>query len=90
MDLHRYWIEFDFAGYPRRPLGLGLGCGVTASDPQTALGLVRERVFEGADLPKLSRVDEDIDVSRLDAAHVRSNMGNPAVRGIWFPLGYAE
>lgn len=88
MDMHRYWVEFDFVGHRRGPAGTALGCGVTAVDQAAALKLLEEVVFEG-DLPPISVLREDVAVDTLDARHVRPNMGNPAAAGIWFPLGYS-
>jgi len=87
MSLRRYWIEFDLTNYPRRPLGGSRGCEMTTHSRADALDLIRKQVFNGQ-LPTVSHLVEDVDVSQLDAGHVRPNMGNPAVSGIWFPLGY--
>ncbi|WP_156338476.1 hypothetical protein [Chondromyces crocatus] len=70
------------------PPGIRMGCGVTASSVEEATALVQERVFGGKPLPQLREVVTDVDVSALDPSHVRVNMGNPVLRGIWFPLGY--
>jgi hypothetical protein len=85
--MHRYWIEFDLREVERRPPGVGLGCGVTAEDAASARELVQHRVF-GGELPHITKMVPDVDVSTLDAGHVLPNMGNPARRGIWFPIGY--
>jgi hypothetical protein len=66
-----------------------MGCGVTAHDYDDALALLRETVFGGAELPKVAAVAEDVDISTLDVRHVRPNMGNPTMRGVWFPMGYS-
>jgi hypothetical protein len=87
-QLTRYWIEFDFAEGYEPPVGTRLGIGVTAFDRDDALGLVGERVFSAHEVPPVSRVREDVDVSTLDQAHVIPNMAPPNSRGIWFPLGY--
>jgi hypothetical protein len=31
----------------------------------------------------------DVSLESLDSNHVRPNMADPALRGVWFPLGYA-
>jgi hypothetical protein len=85
--MHRYWIEFDFTRRAERPAGTALGCGVTAEDRRAALALLERRLFDGS-LPPVSRLVEDVAVDDLESRHVRPNMGNPAVRGIWFPVGY--
>lgn len=86
--LHRYWFEFALDDLERLPPGVRLGCGVTAFDIDDAAALIRERVFGGATPAPIVRCVPDVDVSTLDEGHVRSNMGNPAARGIWFPCGY--
>ncbi len=81
--LHRYWLKFA------RHSRLGpLGCGVTAFTLADALGLVRQYVFEGGELPTLLTVVEDVDIKTLDAGHVIPNMEEPVSRGIWFPMGF--
>lgn len=90
MRLRRYWITFDFTSEDRPPPGTLIGCGVTAADLDDALGIVRNRVFQRAELPRVTEVREDVDVSTLDAGHVLPNMGVPSTRGVWFPLGYNE
>ena len=97
--LHRYWIEFDEpADVPagRRRFG------VTAFDIEDAMRLLRAEVEaeeasrrrarpgargSGVRMPaEPSRVVEDVDVTTLDAGHVRPNpMHPPSERGVWFP-----
>jgi hypothetical protein len=86
--LRRYWFEFDFPSSARRPIGLQHGCGVTALDLEDAMDLVKGKIFKSADIPRPNRTIEDVDISSLDLKHVRPNMGNPLLRGVWFPLGY--
>jgi len=84
--LHRYWFRFDVssaeAGVTRRS---PLGWGVTAVDRRDAEELLRMTVFDGGELPEAAAVVEDVDVCDLDSGHVRPNMGDPSIRGIWFP-----
>lgn len=47
--------------------------------------LLRDAVFDGGPLPPIERVVEDVDLSQLDAAHVLPNVGDPTLRGVWFP-----
>jgi hypothetical protein len=87
--LRRFWFEFSPSD---RLTCLNMGCGVTAFDYDDALYLLKNRVLESQlldleDLPIVSRVVEDVDVSQLDAAHVLPNMGLVTERGVWFPLG---
>jgi hypothetical protein len=86
--LHRFWFEFAVDRPQDLPPGARMGCGVTSPTVEEATALVRERVFGGMDLPPIRRVVSDIDISTLDPGHVRPNMGNPVVRGVWFPPGY--
>jgi len=88
MPLHRFWVRFDDLP-PDVPPVLQLGCGVTAADEADCMALIRSAVFDGRKLPPIISIVCDLDVRTLDDRHVRPNMGNPAVRGIWFPLGYA-
>jgi hypothetical protein len=85
--LTRYWFEFDFAEEERHPV-LQLGVGVTAFDYEDAVSLVRDRVFDGAELLRIQQVTENVDVSTLDPGHVLPNMAPPDSRGIWFPMGF--
>lgn len=71
------------------PTALNLGCGVTAYDYNDALALLREKVFKGGVVPRILEFKEDVDISLLEQKHVRPNMENPTIRGIWFPMGYA-
>jgi hypothetical protein len=80
---HRYWFQFTQTTVPSI---LNLGCGITAFDRNDA-----ERIFHDDVTPLYGRreiiaIVEDIDVSVLDNAHVRPNMGDPSARGVWFPM----
>ncbi len=88
MMLRRFWFEFAADSAESLPPGVRMGCGVSAATLEDARAMVKQRVFGGAELPPLRAVVCDIDVSTLDPGHVRPNMGNPAVVGVWFPLGY--
>lgn len=82
--LRRLWFEF---GGPREglPPGTWIGCGVTGVDREDAERLLSEGPFGGAELPAIERIVEDVDVSQLDTGHVLPNMGDPTLRGVWFP-----
>jgi hypothetical protein len=84
--VRRFWFEFEPAA--DLPMGLAYGCGVTAYSYDEARELLLERLFAGRTMPEPSQIVEDADVSALDRDHVIPNMGDPAIRGIWFPLGY--
>ncbi len=88
MILRRYWIKFDLRLEDPHPLGTLPGCGVTAYNYEDALQLIQARVFKNADLPPVSQVIEDVDISTLDPNHVLPNMAVPVRRGVWFPMGY--
>ncbi|MCP3097663.1 hypothetical protein LZ198_02100 [Myxococcus sp. K15C18031901] len=82
----RFWFEFESGD--ALPVGTRLGCGVSARDAEDAMVLLRERVFQGSDLPRVLRLVEDVDVSTLDAGHVLPNLGDVRERGVWFPRGH--
>lgn len=83
--LRRFWFEFEPAS--SQDARLTPWCGVTAFNLDDARSLVETLLFP-AGLPKVLRLVEDVDVSTLDADHVRRNMAPPNLRGIWYPLGY--
>jgi len=85
--LRRYWFEFEPLS---KPSPLNLGCGVTAYSYEDAVALMGELVFNQPPFsedppPKIVRVLEDVDVSKLDQGHVIPNMGLVVDRGVWFP-----
>lgn len=84
--LRRFWFNFKDVA-PFSPLWLG--CGVTSYDHSDALQLLARTVLAEYPQLKVDTVIEDVDIRTLDAGHVLPNMGVPAVRGVWFPLGYA-
>jgi hypothetical protein len=84
--LHRFWFRFE-GDASDLPPGSALGCGVTAVDRRDAEEVVRAEVFDGAALPAVREVIADVDVRELDQGHVVPNMGDPSVRGVWFPRG---
>lgn len=86
--LKKFWFKFDISAFDNYPLGVSLGCGVTAFDYEDALMLLRGKVFKRGSLPPIQNVQEDIDISTLDANHILPNMNVPNRRGVWFPQGY--
>jgi hypothetical protein len=79
--LHRFWVRFDDG----RP-SLGLGMGVTGVDRADAESLLAASIFlSGQPLPTIREVIEDVDVRDSDQSHVVPNMGDPSIRGVWFP-----
>jgi hypothetical protein len=85
--LRRYWFEFDLSNSGGAGANWEQGCGVTAFDDADATDLLKDRVFNGCDLPPIRNVIEDVDVSTLDDKYVRPNMDIPVFRGVWFPMG---
>lgn len=86
--MRRYWFEFDLTIDDDAPSGVIIGCGVTAENTTEAKLLLKDKVFKDSDFPTIVNLIEDVDISTLDAGHVLPNMGNPIVKGIWFPIGY--
>ena len=82
MELHRYWFKFDLTMQDPHPLGILLGCGLTAWQVEDARRLLSERVFGAQRLPKVVSVLEDVDIASLDQRHVLPNMGDPSRRGV--------
>ena len=83
-QLHRYWFEFE-PGENTRRVGAGLGVGATGVDRDDAERLVGELLFGGDVVPAVVAVVEEVDVRTLDEGHVQPNMGDPTVRGVWYP-----
>ena len=84
--MRRFWLEFE---NPKDvPAGMGWGCGITANSLDDALSLLRERALKNRDIPTIKRIVEDVNIEELDSGHIRPNMGNIFVRGIWYPLGF--
>jgi hypothetical protein len=88
--LHRYWFRWKAHGNPGTDpvlsrVGADLGCGVTAVDAEDARNLISAIALDGSALPDIADVVEDVDVRTLDEGHVLPNMGDPTVRGVWYP-----
>jgi len=81
----RFWFQFTGSA-AELPIGLAMGCGVTASSMEAAIAIVSEAAF-GGEAPRVAEVTEDVDVETLDPRHVLPNMGDPSRYGIWFPQG---
>lgn len=82
--LHRYWFRWDGDLRELTP-GAALGYGVTAVDRRDAERLLSAALLGGESLPTGAVVAEDVDVRDLDEGHVLPNMGDPSVRGVWYP-----
>lgn len=85
--LHMYWFKLNLKNDQPHPHGVLLGCGITAYDYSDALNILKTVVFDGFDLPEFE-VIEDMNLATLEPNHVRPNIGNPVLRGIWYPQGY--
>ena len=81
--LTRYWFEFV---RDRQATALGLGCGITALNLEDARKILRQALFPLYGDRAVRRVIEGVEVSSLDETRVRPRMGNPTVRGVWFPV----
>ncbi len=88
-ELHRFWFRFAispgdldrYASYA----GLGLGCGVTAFDPEDARRVLQCLLFGLDPIPEVEELLEDVAVADLDQGRIVPNMGAAHERGIWFP-----
>ncbi len=83
--LRKYWFEFELPPSMTGTASYGPGCGVTAFSYEDAVTLIKERLFNGGEVPPVRHYIEDVDVSTLDAERVRPNMDIPFFRGVWFP-----
>ncbi|HTE29567.1 MAG TPA: hypothetical protein VK666_04285 [Chryseolinea sp.] len=86
--LTRYWFTFYSNDINDLPMGIRLGCGLTAYDHNDAITILRQKVFKGEQIPEFKSEIENIYVDVLDQAHVIHNMKDPTLRGVWFPQGY--
>src|SRR5687768_13629377 len=90
--LRRFWFEFDLSGEALRRFGYfpSYGVGITAYNYEDALSLLRKWVIRGDEMPKITKVIENVNVSRLleaNFAHTKllPHLGCPAWRGVWHP-----
>src|SRR5258706_15491110 len=100
--MRRFWITFDLPPEPESPRSgitldgdpwgwLRRGVGVTAASLEDALGLVRDELFDGTDdVPAVSQVIADVDVSTLEEGPILPNIGVVIWRGIWWPPGFTQ
>ncbi|WP_155370886.1 hypothetical protein [Catellatospora vulcania] len=94
-DLTRYWFVFDLTDHRPPPLGPGevrldggtrlyrileRGAGVTGYDEQDCLRLLED--CAGEPLPPLRRALRNPPI----APNWRGPLGNPAWRGVWYPV----
>jgi hypothetical protein len=57
---------------------------------EDALDLIQQHIWKNKPSPHPVKVVEDVDISKMDAGHIRPNMEEPVSRGIWFPMGYTS
>ena len=81
--LTRYWFEFVRGG---QATALSLGCGITAYNLDDARRMLRQEIFPLYGDRAVARVIEGVEIASLDETGVRRRLGNPAVRGVWFPV----
>ncbi len=86
--LTRFWFEFD--AHNSKDGRAMPWVGVTAWTLDDAKGLIREKLLDGRELPSIIKLVEDVKVDELDERHVRRHMEPPNLRGIWYPMGYAD
>jgi hypothetical protein len=91
-----YWIKFETTAAFRFerdggvvvkravPSPFNLGIGVTARDEADAIYLAQVVVGKR----EVESISPVIDPSTLDQGHVRPNMGDIFVRGVWWPRGF--
>ncbi len=84
----RFWIEFELENNRKYPPGIGYGCGVSATNYQDAIEIIKNKMFINTEMPKIKRHVPNVDIRELDQGHVMPNMKSPNHRGIWFPIGY--
>jgi hypothetical protein len=83
--MRRYWFHFEKL---EKPTVLDLGCGVTARDLTDAESILRELILTKCKNLKIKSVKHDVNFDELEKKHVRPNIGNMALRGVWFPQGF--
>jgi hypothetical protein len=85
-SLKRYWFEFDSGD--SNVARATHWVGVTAWTLDDARALVSQHFYGGDQLPPITKVIEDVDVSTVDRNHVQRNMAPANLSGIWYPLGH--
>ena len=81
--LTKYWMTF--APSPElKTFSLGLGAGVTAFDETDAINLLKD-ALDCESVPAIQSVASHVRFDDLERDHVQKNLGNMAVRGVWYP-----
>ena len=79
MEMRPYWLDVEQSA---TPMGSNLGVGITAYSEDDARTIFANE-FGGGRAVLAIRVIRTID--DIEQNHVRPNMGNLLVRGIWWP-----
>ena len=77
-----YWLTFE--NFPKFS-NLGLGAGITAYSEKEACEIAA--TCFGSDV-KVKSVSTISTADEIEQNHVRPNMGNLLIRGVWFPKGF--
>jgi len=80
-----YWIKLDIEFGNPGSTGLLMGIGVTAIDENDAIGLIKKNFFNNSSIPHVSEIKIVESLDDLDKYHILPNIGNPFLRGVWFP-----
>jgi hypothetical protein len=85
--MKRYWFEFEIEKNKvfEYPVGINLGCGITAINYEDAIDILKTSFFSEIEMPKIIKVIENVNINELDQTHVIPNMNPPIYRGVWFP-----
>jgi hypothetical protein len=79
MEMRPYWLDLEKSATPS---GTNLGVGITAYSEEDARTIFANK-FGSEQIVRVIRVIRTID--DIEQNHVRPNMGNLLVRGIWWP-----
>jgi hypothetical protein len=82
MEMRPYWLMFD--NLPQFS-GLGLGAGITAHSEQEACEIAAANFGNDIEVKSVSTINT---ADEIEQNHVRPNMGNLLIRGVWFPKGF--
>jgi hypothetical protein len=84
----RFWFEFELEQNISYPWWVVANYGVTAIDYDDAISILKKKIFNTIDMPRIKKCIENVDIRELDQDHVVVNMNPPVYRGIWYPMGY--
>lgn len=81
-ELIRYWITLN---QQERPIGFGLGIGITAYSEEDMLSILRDRIEQEIKIEKVQIIRS---LDELEQNHVLPNMEEFVFRGMWYPKGF--